>query len=606
MLGRKPLISHESLQALLLASVLGYESLVAAQVPSPSPAPGRQPATYSITDGDRLRGAGDLTGALGVFRAVQKATPSAECQQRIASTLDQLGHYGQAYSAYAALLDDYGSRLSAEDRKLTEARLRSLDDQTGLLIFDNLSRAAKVRVDGIDVSPELLTRPLRVNRGSSRVEIQESGYVAKSLNLTVTAGLQHIDAGLATQPATGVVQVSATSPAEATLFVDGKSIGPLPRRLELAPGMHEITAVGSRVEARPVRIQVEAGQSMSLGLNILPKPALLEIDPVAPDATLLVDHQPVGTGKRTLTLNPGQHALELQRKGYQPQRLSIEVLPGQQQRLTAAPYVPAPGATDGSVAAPEANPPTAHGASVSESPPTQNTPALAPEAAPSSPYTGIFGSLIVPVMLGGDSTHSYVDSCPAKPYGGACTTSAPRGGGLGLRLGYFYEWIGLELMGAGAVDVSTTELKLPPIPEISTSMQNLAGRNVFVRAGGMIGIGARLAIPMQGLRITVGADYLYIYRKVIAIPDSFAGAALSYSVPGWFIDGGIQLGSTPGARFYIGAFALIEQAHDLPLTRNLSALGIDPSLIPPELTQMTIYRGRQVFFGPLLGIAFGH
>ena len=111
---------------------------------------------------------------------------------------------------------------------------------------------------------------------------------------------------------------------------------------------------------------------------------------------------------------------------------------------------------------------------------------------------------------------------------------------------------------------------------------------------------------MQGLRFTVGADYLYIYRKVIAIPDSFAGASLGYSVPGWFIDGGIQLGSTPGARFYLGAFALIEQAHDLPLTRNLAALGIDPSLVPAELTQMSVYRGRQIFYGPLLGIAFGH
>jgi hypothetical protein len=122
----------------------------------------------------------------------------------------------------------------------------------------------------------------------------------------------------------------------------------------------------------------------------------------------------------------------------------------------------------------------------------------------------------------------------------------------------------------------------------------------------MYGIGARLAIPMQGLRLTVGADYLFVYRKIYAIPDSFAGAQLSYTTPGWLIDGGIQLGSTPGARFYLGVFALIEQAHDLPLTRNLRALGLDPSLVPEAMTQMKVYAGRQVFYGPMLGIAFGH
>ncbi|HEY5961606.1 MAG TPA: PEGA domain-containing protein [Polyangiaceae bacterium] len=410
------------------------------------------------------------------------------------------------------------------------------------------------------------------------------------------------------QRSTGTLIIASPTPSDATLYIDGRAVGPLPQQVELPPGQHEVTAIGARVEARPIRVLVEPGKTMSLGLNLVPKPGLFEIDPVAPDAVLVVDQQSLGSGKRTVSLPPGRHVLELRRVGYQTQRLSLEVQPGQQQHLAAAAYARDKSAV---AAAPPATPPVtppiaqqANAPLAAEAP--AKTPPLAEQPEPSSPYTGIFGSFVVPVMLGGKSTHSYVDACPAKAYGGACTTSAPRGGGLGLRLGYFYEWIGLEVMGAGAVDVSTTELKLPPIPTISSSMQDLAGRSVFVRAGGMFGVGLRLAVPMQGLRFTVGADYLYIYRKVIAIPDSFAGANLSYTVPGWFIDGGIQLGSTPGARFYIGAFVMIEQAHDLPLTRNLSALGVDTSFIPAELTQMKVYQGRQVFYGPLLGIAFGH
>lgn len=424
------------------------------------------------------------------------------------------------------------------------------------------------------------------------------------------------------RPQRGVVVVSVAAGAGVSLLVDGRPAGALPQRLELEPGMHEISGLGPDVDVYPVRVRVEAGKTVSIGLNVVPRAASFEIDPVAPDALLVVDQKPLGVGKRAVPLTPGYHELELRRAGYQTQRLSLKVFPGQRGKLRAAPYVAS--RADGMPATPSdsvgpAKPPTEASPRALSEATRQDTNATEREAAKgspravdadaseiSSPYTGLFGSFIVPVMLGGKSTHSYLTDCPATPYGGACTASAPRGGGLALRVGYFYEWLGLELVGAGAVDVTTTELKLPPIATISSAMQDAAGRSVFVRAGGMYGIGARLAVPMQGLRITVGADYLFIYRKVYAIPDSFAGTNLSYTTPGWLIDGGIQLGSTPGARFYLGAFVLIEQAHDLPLTRNLSALGIDPKMVPEELTHMTVYQGRQVFYGPLLGIAFGH
>lgn len=431
-------------------------------------------------------------------------------------------------------------------------------------------------------------------------------------------------------PTNGLVAISAATNVALTVYVDGNAIGPAPRLVSLAPGIHEITASGVGIEVYPVQVRVEPQKTISIGLTVVPEPARFEIDPVAADAVLFVDGKTFGVGKREIRLTPGRHHLELRREGHQTQRLSLDVQPGQKAQLRAAPYVtlsttrhtmpvsapssqrqqnvappgamsspPRAGQNAPAVASPSGN--------VQPTAPPSPAPLPAPDAsAQSSPYRGIFGSFIVPIMLGGKSTHSYLNDCPAKAFEGACTATAPRGGGVALRLGYFYEWVGLELIGGGALDVSTTELKLPPIPAISSTMQNAAGRNVFVRAGGMYGLGLRLAIPMQGIRITVGADYLFLHRKVYAIPDSFAGTSLSYKVPGWFIDGGIQLGSTPGARFYLGAFALIEQAHDLPLTRNLAALGIDPSVVPEALTKMVVYQGRQVFFGPLLGIAFGH
>lgn len=599
------------------AALLCASTTAMAQAPSsPTPAPSAAAAAVAPTveEGDRLRDSGDLTAALRVYRSVQANQDSALCQRRIAETEDRLGQFGFAYLEYAKLLDRYASVLEPSQRGTIEARLRSLDEQTGMLALEPLNPGAVVRVDGRVIPTELLERPLRVARGERRITVEQTGYKPVTLNQTVGDAMARVTLPLEALPTVGTLNVSALSNAEATLFVDGQKVGQLPQRLQLAPGEHTLYAEGPTVYSEPKKLTVTVQEPTYLTLTLLTKAAVVDIDPGAPDSVIYVDDRPVGTGPRTINLTPGRHVLELRRPQYRIQKLVYEALAGQRKPVKAGPYVPLQ--ATGPAIAPAALPKEGIPAAL----PAQSVPAptpaaksdaatqakVLPEQKKESPFVGIFGDLIVPIMLKGDSTHGYNTNCPADIFSGACTTSAPKGGGLGLRLGYFYEWVGLEVIGAGAVDVTTAELKFPPIPTISQQMLDLAGRNVFVRAGGMIGGGLRVTTPIQGIRLTLGADYVYVARRIIVIPDSFAGASLSYSVPGFFLDGGIQLGSTPGARFYLAAFLLIENAHKLVLNRDLQSLGIDPTLVPPSLTTQTVYQGRQYFWGPMLGIAFGH
>jgi len=578
---------------------------VMAQVAPPSPTANTSDDA-SLAEADRLRASGDLAGALRLYRAAQAKQGNLGISRRIAETEDQLGQYGAAYVEYAALLDRYGSLLEPTQKRLIEARLRDLDQATGMLLLEPIVAGTVVRIDGRPIPFEQLSRPIRVARGNRRIDVEQPAYKPLTLTENIGPSMTRVALQLERLPSTGLISVSALSAASAVLYVDEKPVGPLPQRMELSPGEHVLRADGPVVYAEPFKVVISANKPQDLTLTLLSKQTVLDVDPVAPDSVLYVDEKPVGKGPHRIELAPGKHRLELRRPGYKSQRLSFDARPGLRQSLTAAAYVREPNATTPKVAAlpVEDNPP----------PPTEPVPNALPAHAAKAPenseeegrFQGIYGALVVPVMLGGVSTHSYTTNCPADAYSGACSTSAPRGGGLGLRLGYFYEWVGLEVFAAGAVDVSTADLKLPPIPSVSQQMLDLAGRNVFVRAGGLIGGGIRLSTPIQGIRVTVGADYVHVARKVFAIPDAFTGTSLAYSVPGYFIDGGIQLGSTPGARFYLGAFLFIETAHDLALNRNLKSLGIDPALIPASLTSMTVYQGRQYFFGPLLGIAFGH
>jgi hypothetical protein len=596
-----------------------WSTASSAQVPT-STKPDSAVPTPTLTEGDHYRDQGDLTSALRIYRAVQTQQDSRDCQQRIAETEDRLEQFGPAYVEYARLLDRFGAELEPRTKGKVEARLRKLDELTGILALDPLLPKALVRIDGRVITEAQLARPLRVTRGQRRIVVEQLGYRPVTLTETIGVGMTRVTLPLEPIPLVATFHVKSLSKAPADLYVDGKNVGALPQRLELTPGEHTVYAEGPTVITDAQKVILSSNAPQELSLNFRDKPAIFNVDPVAPDAQLFVDEKLIGVGARSLELSPGKHTLELRRSNYRVQKLALEVKAGQKNTLRAGPYIP-----ERTNPEPTPLPPVKALVKEASKPPLKEPKKTSPESAPKelkakenpetiapslpneeSQFQGFFGTLFVPVMLGGDSTHSYVNQCPAEAYSGACTTTAPRGGGLGLRMGYFYEWVGLELFSAGAIDVSTAELKLPPIPTISPQMQDLAGRNVFIRAGGLLGGGIRIATPIQGIRVSVGADYVYVYRKVIAIPDSFAGASLGYSVPGWFFDGGIQLGSTPGARFYLGAFLFIESAHTLTLNRDLSALGVDPTLVPAELKTLSIYQGRQYFFGPILGISFGH
>jgi hypothetical protein len=564
-------------------------------------------------EGDRLRSTGDLAGALQIYRAVFARAESADVQRRIAETEDRLGHSGYAYSEYAKLVDRFGSQLTRGEQRRIEKRLKELDRSTGLLVLDPLPPAAVVRVDDQLVPGNLRSTPLRLARGERRIEVAIPNHVP--VRLVVTIGEVPTRRTLTIEPlaTTTSVGIAARDGIALDLYVDGTRIGPLPQRVQLTVGKHTLSANGETHFVPPQVLEVDTTTPKDLELPAIEKPAIVEIDPAAPDATLYLDERPIGTGARRLELTPGKHLLELRRTGYRVQRLTYDAKPGRVNVLRAAAYVPMRGLPNASVPGPA---PTDRGSpaptvsnSTKPSKPSHSTDhARGPAShAPDDEdaFRGLYGELFVPIMLGGQSTHSYVSSCPADAYGGTCSTTAPRGGGLALRLGYFYEWLGIEIFGAGAVDVSSAQLGLPPIASVTDDMRALAERTVFLRAGGLVGGGLRLSTPIKGIRVSLGADYLHVARKVIAIPDSFVGASLGYSAPGYFLDGGLELGSTPGTRFYLGAFLFIENAPDLVLNRDLTSLGITTT-VPSELTTMTVYRGRQYLFGPLLGLTFGH
>ncbi len=550
-----------------------------------------------LEDGDRLRDSGQLIEALRVYRSLLVSAPNASTKQRVAEVEERLGQLGVAYEEYAQLLDHYGQALTASQHNAIETRLNALSELTGLLDLECSPDGSMLSIDGRVVAKTPLPRPLRVTRGGRRLKLQHEGFRDHEAQLTISELRTRLVVTLQSLPKNRWFEIRGTTGVAAELFVDGRRIGPLPQRVELTPGEHELRAAGPAAESRSERLRITDSSPSTLALDLRPRLANIELEPGADDAILLLDGHPVAQGHYRGTLTPGPHELELRRPGFASQRLKLDAQPGADYPLRVGHWTPHATAPPPADAPPnsELHPNTAVGPGPRAS-----------KRDPFDDYYGIYGAVLAPIALGGPSTHQYNDDCPATALGGGCSTTGPKGGGLALRLGYAFGWFGVEALGGALVDVTTAELKLPAVPTINPKLLDLAGRGGYVRAGGLVGGGLRISTPLQGIRFTAGADLVYISRRVLLIPDSYAGTTLTYGTTAFMFDAGILLGETPGAKFYLGGFAWLESSPDLTVTRDLASLGVDPALVPASLQTVTLYRGKQFMYGPMIGIAFGH
>jgi hypothetical protein len=573
----------------LALAQLGVALPALAQEAPPSPT---AEAQQLIEQGEQLRRAGELGLALRAFERANRRSPSERALRNIAETHHALGNYAAAYLTYQRRLQQYRDRLDDTARTRTAQALAELEGLTGQIAVERFAAGARVTLNGHHMGTTPLRAPLRVNRGWFNLGVTRPGCQALSRHVEVGAEVVRISGPLLPLAATGRLRVKPAPPVASQLQVDGKPVGPLPWEGELAVGEHTLQAVGENHQSAPLKVQVQPGWRV-LQLTLNPRPGSVTVKAPSPDTRIFIDRAYVGQGEWAGQLPAGNHTLVVRRPGYPDHRAGFLVQPGA--RLLLRPAPPAAAAVPVGPPARPAEPPAR----------AVSPPRTLPEPAATDDAVGVYGAVLFAGMFGVASTHQYGSDCPAESAGGSCDASAPIGGGLGLRLGYSFGTVGIEALALGALDVSQARATLPvSIPD--PIVREMAEQSTHVRLGGILGLGVRALSKPRWVRFTLGGTLAYTSRRVFSTPDSYTGSSLAYSAPTLLLDGGLLLGSTPGAKFYLGLFGWFEFSGDVTLQRDASALEGQASRIPLEWRQMEVYQGTQVFVGPLLGIGFGH
>jgi hypothetical protein len=246
------------------------------------------------------------------------------------------------------------------------------------------------------------------------------------------------------------------------------------------------------------------------------------------------------------------------------------------------------------------------GEHVVENVPLQREVAAAPVAPPHD-WTGIYSQL----NFVGQFEVTTPTNDVAQGYGYTPDTkisgSGILGAGLDVRVGYSLGLLGIEGIVILGYDHSSADVAVNTSTITHPGIAPRTEEYDFHRFGGTIGLGARLMPKMQVVRPTLGIGAgasiktAFYNRSISNTSSNESTDPAFYVAPSLIVDAGVELGSTPGTRFYLGCLLVADFA---------SATAVSPATSfsdqnYPAPSRLNIVNGTDVFFGPILGMQFG-
>ncbi len=604
-LGRRS-TPHRRWTALLLASLLlapvgsGLTATVA-WAEEPASATTQQEAKKLFQAGVKSSKAGNYQEALAAFLESNRLVPREGTLRNIIRAHRDLKDNAAAYDACASLLALYGTKMTPAARQEAQQVLQELSLLTGAISIGVQEPGAKVTVDAKEVGQTPLASPVRVNMGAHAVAISKPGFdtLAQQVDLSPGHNSASIDGPFVREVLTGHLNVTAL-PADPTakILVDGNDVGAPPWQGDLEPGPHTVQARSATAlsETRPVDVAKKGSYDVNLTLRV--QGGTVSVTVNTPDADIALDGKVAARGAFQQLLAAGRHALTVSKAGFVSYKKELVVSDGEKIVETVA-LVPVGGA----VAAPH-------------------------------DWTGIYTQFNFIGTFGPATPQNDIAKKVGYTADTQVTSNKAAGGGLSIGVGYSFGFWALEGAVVVQVDHSAAQAAvvsaqnsrehppLNPTGDPSAGAANGPGQTGsaypytekydFYHVGGDLTVGARLMPKTEGVRPTLGVGgglgiKTACYNRGVSAnsgADNTVNCAFTtYVAPVLRADGGIELGNTPGTRFYLGVLFLAELSghvsSDIPATNPTTGQVNFPN------PQINVVTGPEFYIGPILGIQFG-
>jgi hypothetical protein len=282
--------------------------------------------------------AGDYRGAAAEFEAAYALAPFAVIQFNLGLAYEKLDQPVKAVAAMERVVADPGT-LSAARVERAKQSIAEQSKRIGKLVVEVSEPGASVRVDGIEIGTSPISAPVPIAAGLHFVEAVKRGF-APGRQETSVAGGEDAKVALALEPtdvSLAQLWIKSRLP-DAEVWLDGVRIGktPLKTTVPVMPGRHDVELRRLGYDTARESIELGAGATADLRLEpsedqetIRAQGSLLALESEAvDDLVVTVDGKRIGAYGGPIALAPGAHDVGVERGGFEPTTLRVDVPAG--------------------------------------------------------------------------------------------------------------------------------------------------------------------------------------------------------------------------------------------------------------------------------------
>lgn len=587
---RAPPFRRRYATPLLLAAALSARAVWAAPPQPPSTPPGEVPAAEAkrhFEAGLKLYNEKVYASALAEFEESYRLGGKWVALKNAAQCRRDLKQFAEAYDAYRQLIALHGSELKPKDKADVDKAIEELAKVIATIEFVVEPAGAEITLDGKPLGAAPI-KAIHADVGVHEIRITKPGFQPFTKQLTVFSEQRaSVSASLIAEITTGHLVVSEAGGLLVKVLVDDKDVGPAPWEGDLPPGPHTVQVVANGLASERRTVDVQVRGRLELSLTALATTGRIDVRVVPESGELSLDGKSVGRGSYGGPLDPGEHTLVVSAPGFHTQRTTITI-----ERGKALPLVVTL---------------------------VEDKPAVAPKKAPRGDeepppppkvdrYRGTYGrlsfSFLYPLTGGANATQMLPDTAATSAgEPGTASRFDYFGGGATLRVGYNFDPLAIEFVGAFS--------RLQYSNEVNWS--DATEKVSFASMGGYAGVGARVTSRDDAVRVSaglsVGAAFRYLqitdeWSSPTGAADTISnGADVKHVAPAFGFDAELILGPTPGTRFVIGVESWLELLGKQ--TADFTGVARTFAPHPPTAGPYTLSTGAAFYVGPYLGFQFG-
>ncbi len=279
-----------------------------------------EPARRAWDAAKQLAGASDYKGALVEFQRAYEISHNPRVLYNVGVTEKLLTHYARAVDAWDKELHEGASRLSPAEIQELKNAVGIVQQFVATIDVTANEPDATLSVDDYPVGKTPFAAPVRIDVGKHVLKLSKEGFVDAIQTIDVASGTSTpVSIKLDPTNRTALVTVSVGGAASATVFIDGRDVGPAPFKGALSADRHTIEARSPGYLSVGETVDVQYRQPMSLVLTLSPERHIGRLRVVAPEgADIALDAHTVGAGTwEGVVSSSGGHQLVVRKPGYQ-------------------------------------------------------------------------------------------------------------------------------------------------------------------------------------------------------------------------------------------------------------------------------------------------